>query len=228
MSIFNLRVLYLRNSNILLSMGEERFARSSKLFICLICLALTLSHIVENLFIDPSLMAFFSYFKYFNARFHRLEAISDYIFTFACAVCNLFELVLFIMIGYEMFKFHQNRVRLNMAETHVRKNAVTATGHFLSWLLEAIGLGFIMVLHVFSIANEDFGLASWVVLMLCPSYMFCVLPTVQIISSPELRHFFHDSLCVRMPCQCNQEAITEEIEMTMANNNNNNVTQPSP
>ena len=199
--------------------------RYSKWFLCFICLALTISHLVENFFIDPALMVFFSYFNYFSTRICRIEAVSDYIYTITCAVCNLFEFVLFITIGYELFKFYRNRVRLNMAETHGRKNAVTAIGHFLSWLFEALAFGILTVLDVFSITNEDTGLAAWAVLMLCPSYLFCVLPTVQIISSPELRHFFLGSLCVKMPCQCNQENITEDIEMTMANNNNNNVRQ---
>ena len=218
MSIFNFRVLYLRNHTMLLSMGEERFVRHSKWFMFLICLALTISHIVENVIINQnrSRMAFFTYFKYFNTRIPRFEAISDYIFAITCAVCNLFELVLFIMIGYELFKFYQNRVRLNMAETHGRKNAVTATGHFLSWVFEAFAFGFFN----FLIAYEDTGLVSWAVLVLLPSYFYCVLPTVQIISSPELRHFFLRSFRVKMPCQCNQESITEEIEMI---NNNNNV-----
>ena len=69
-----------------------------------------------------------------------------------------------------------------------RKNAVSASGHFLSWLAE---MSMVSITGVFvflsSGANMTFAIIFWFYVFLWPCFSLIIYPMIQLISSPILR-----------------------------------------
>ena len=198
----------------LLYVGEEKFARISKWLVFIICLLLTAVHMVENFFFGkPSCMEYFSFFNDLSINLHETEAIVIRINLILAAISNVMEFLFFLMISYELLKLHLNRVRLNLA-AHGRKNVITAMGHFLSWFSEIMAV--VLSSSIVFGKEENVGLTKWIIVMLYPSINY-IFPTVQILTSPELRDNVFGSSCNLR----NQEAAVEEIAMNNIMNNNN-------
>ena len=153
----------------------------------------TLGHSIEHLFsVNPSNMVFYSYFKDQKTHIVEFEAIFDNVMVTSCLISNLVELFLFAIIISELVKQYINRVRINMQNTHGRKNAITAFGHFISWTVELLLFGisnYIIVAH-----KEVLGVSHWAIFMLLPSMNY-IFPTVQILTSPDLRHYAFGFMC---------------------------------
>ena len=138
-------------------------------------------------------------------------------------VSNLAEVLLFVIIIYELLKLHLNRVRLGMPR-HAKKNVITATGHLLSWVVEFLLFGMIMV---FAHASEDtLDISMWICFMLFPSMNYTILPTIQTLTSPDLRHHVFGQVSWTCSiCKCRREgesvnATAEEIELNVLANGN--------
>ena len=162
-------------------------------------------------------MEYFSFFNDLSINLHEFETIVTRINVILVAISNIMEFLCFIIISYEMLKLHLNRVRLNVVATQGRKNVITAMGHFLSWLIEIIAVA----LSSSTVFGKRVGLAQWIIVMLYPSINY-IFPTIQILTSPELRDNVFGSNCIQY-CKCDSEepeAAVEEIAMSNINNNN--------
>ena len=216
------RVLYLKYQSPLLHGGEERIAFIYKWLVFVICLLLTAGHIAENVIFgtrDNNSMVYFNFFNDFSVNLHDFEELGCRINVILIAISNIMEFACFLVISYELLKLHMNRVRLNVAATHGRKNVITAMGHFLSWFIEIISIA--LCTKILFSKEEYQGLAPWILFMLYPSINY-VFPTIQILTSPELRDNVFGSSCVNY-CECDSgdpEAAVEEIAMNNINNNN--------
>ena len=144
-------------------------------------------------------LLYYSYFATLNTQVAKLETYFDYLTPATCFACNVIELVLFIIIVSELLRLHIRRVRQrpDAAERHARKNAITATGHFLSWVTEMILYGAINVVVHFPHTLDDI---AWVFFMLFPSINYVVFPTIQSLTSPEMRR--HVFSCDFSKCKC--------------------------
>ena len=168
-------------------------------------------------------MVYFNFFYDLSVNLHEFEELGCRINVILIAISNIMEFVCFLIISYELLKLHLNRVRLNVAATHGRKNVITAMGHFLSWFLEIISIA---VCTKILFAKEEYqghpvDQAPWILFMLYPSLNY-VFPTIQILTSPELRANVFGSSCLHY-CKCDSgdpEAAVEEIAMNNINNNN--------
>ena len=157
-----------------------------------------------------------------------------YITSIFVVLSNLFEFVFYTIIIWELFK---NQLTLNaicissttnptMSRRRVRKNSITALGHFISWLIESITLLF-FIQGIVAQRREDqysISLASWTLLMLVPSVNYSILPMVQTLTSPELRsHMFSSVSCECNVRPCGDEAamqVEEGIELAVIYNPN--------
>ena len=216
--------MYIRCHNFLLHIGVSRFVNVSKWLGFVISLILTLGHTFENgLFGKVGNLVYCSYFTKLNTKLAEVTAYFDYIASMSWFVSNLAEILLFVIIIYELLKLHLNRVRLRMPR-HAKKNVITATGHLLSWVIEFLLFGMIMV---FAHASEDtLDLSMWIFFMLFPSMNYTILPTIQTLTSPDLRHHvFGQVSWTCLICKCRREgesvdATAEEIELNVLANGN--------
>ena len=204
--------------NFLLVVGVRRFVSCAKWSGFTISCVITLGHFIEHLFsVHPSNMVYYSYFKDQRAEIVEFEAIFDQIMITLCLVANIIEFFLFAIIIYELVKQYRIRVRINARNTQGRKNAITGLGHFISWTVEMVLFGisqYIIVEH-----KSVLGLSHWVIFMLLPSMNY-IFPTVQILTSPDLRHYAFGFLCSR-PCKSNGcghgTADNEDVEKNLDN-----------
>ena len=184
---------YVKFHNFLLDVGVRRFVSCAKWSGFTISSVITVGHFIEHIFsVHPSNMVYYSYFKDQRAEIVEFEAIFDYIMITFCLIANIIEFFLFAIIISELVKQYRIRVRLNARNTQGRKNAITGLGHFISWIVEMILFGvsqYIIVEH-----KEVLGLSHWVIFMLLPSLNY-IFPTVQILTSPDLRHYAFGFLC---------------------------------
>ena len=193
---FHLRVMYIKCHSFLLKVGVKRFVSCLKWSAFTISLTFTLGHSIEHLFfVNPSNMVFYSYFRDQKTHIVEFKALFDNLMVTSCLLTNLVELILFAIIIYELAKQYFNRVRINMKNTHGRKNAITAFGHFISWTVELLLFG---ISNYIIVAHKDvLGVGHWVIFMLLPSMNY-IFPTVQILTSPDLRHYAFGFMC----CSC--------------------------
>ena len=195
-------MLYIKYHHLLLEVGVRRFVTISKWSVFSISCGFTLGHIVEHLFsINPSNMVFYSYFKDQRSEIVEFEAIFDYIMITSCLIANIVEFFLFSIIIYELIKQYRIRVRLNSRNTQGRKNTITGLGHFISWIVELFLFGisqYIIVEH-----KAVLGMTHWVIFMLLPSLNY-IFPTVQLLTSPDLRHYTFGFMCCTQ-CSCKRD-----------------------
>ena len=185
--MFPIRVMYIKCHNVLLKLGVKTSVSCLKWSAFALSFVFTLGHTLEHLlFVDPSNMVFYSYFKDQETHIVEFEAIFDNVMVTSCLVSNLIELGLFAIIIHELIKQYNHRVRISVANTHGRKNAITAFGHFISWTVELLLFG---ISNYIIVAHKDvLGLTHWVIFMFLPSMNY-IFPTVQILTSPDLRHY---------------------------------------
>ena len=216
------RVAYIRCHNFLQYIGVRRVVSVSKWLGFVVSLILTLGHTFEYVFLGKvSDLVYCSYFTKLNTKLAEVTAYFDYIASMSWFVSNLAEVLLFVIIIYELLKLHLNRVRLGMPR-HAKKNVITATGHFLSWVIEFLLFG---VLNMIAHASEDaLDLSVWIFIMLFPSMNYAIFPTIQTLTSPDLRHHVFG----QMSCTCckhngrgqSVHAAAEEIELGVLSNGN--------
>ena len=181
--------MYIKCHNFLLCIGVSRFVNFGKWFGFVVSLILTLGHIIEHICrgkLDD--LVYGSYFTKLNTQLAEVTCYFDNTASISCFVSNMIEFAFFIVIISELLRLHLNRVRQrpNAAEKHAKKNVITAMGHFVSWLNELLLFGCITF---YAFSNKDMlGLRMWMFFMLIPSMNYAIFPTIQVLTSPDLRH----------------------------------------
>ena len=195
---------------------------------------LTVCMVVEKTVYQGSLPFSQSFFK--NLSWETEKAPPGhipYITSIFVVFSNLFEFMFYTIIIWELFK---NQLTVNaicissttnptMARRRVRKNSITALGHFISWLIEITLLLFVQGIVAQQKKDQNsISLASWTLLMLSPSINYCILPMAQTLTSPELRfHVFSSVSCKCNVRPCGEEAamqVEEGIELAIIYNPN--------
>ena len=161
------------------------------------------------------------------------KAVTDHIISIISISSNALELLLFVILIFELFKHQHMRSILcpnsnSNPRVQVRRNAVTAVGHFFSWLIECLVFG---TCHFF-INSEigPLGRISWIFVMLLPSINYAVLPFAQVFTSPELRNYVFRppyfptislaTVCYSLTCACTseEEGADQGMEMNVVQN----------
>ena len=166
-----------------MDIGIKTFVAVSKWSVFVLSLVFTVGHVVEYFFfLNPSFMVYYSYFTELSTTVRDLEAIFDYIVCASCLVANLIEFICFSVIIREFYQLHKSRSHLlnrsnSHVSTHTKKNVITATGHFFSWLTELVLFGVgqsVLMAH-----KNLLGFYHWIFFMLLPSINYAVFPVVQ-------------------------------------------------
>ena len=186
-------------------------------------------HITENYFFrDSSSLVYYGFCTDIKLELGEFDSIFDLILTTFALSSNLLEFLFFLVIIQELSKLNKgasslfSSSRRNVARKRSRKNIITGVGHFVAWLVEMF---IFMLVQSIVIANKDsLGLINWLFFMLLPSMNYVIFPTVQILTSDEMRQnvfgWMHFS-CNRT-CRGKSDQEVEQIEMTVLNTNNNN------
>ena len=216
------RVLYIKCQNIILVIGEKKLFNISKLAGCFVSLILTVCSVVEKTQYLPgvpgSLPVVHSFFKSLTWETKKAQpGYTQFITSLIVVMFNLVEFIFFAIIIWELFK---NQLTLRavcissstnptIARRRVRKNSITALGHFISWVIEIILLLFVQVIVARQRVDQNsFSLASWTLLMLVPSINYCILPMAQTSTSPELRSHVFSSIS----CECIVDFCAADVE----------------
>ena len=148
-----------------------------------------------------------------------------------CLILNLLEFICLIILFHEMFRHHKRHVDLcwskkpDLANKKRRENTITSVGHSVSWLAEILIFGviqYVLAQRKDTIYNFFFG-------MLLPSINYVVFPSVQAMTSKELRaHVFNLHLCkescLLVKCKSkNDENNLEIVELHVHDMPNGNV-----
>ena len=183
------RVVYIKCHNFLLCIGVSRFVNTCKWFGFVISLILTLGHIIEHICLGKlDDLVYSSYFTKLNTQLAEITCYFTYTSSVSCFVSNMIEFAFFIVIISELLRLHLNRVRHrpNAAKMHAKKNVITATGHFVSWVIELL---LFVGINTYAFSHKDMlDLSMWIFFMLFPSINYAIFPTIQVLTSPDLRH----------------------------------------
>ena len=200
------RVAYIKGHMIILSVGEEKFVNIVKSISIFVSVVFTTGYVVEHWYYGLECMPWYYYFKTMKPGVEG-NSVLDNVITHACVITNLIELIFFLVIIHELLK-HQNRISnlisQNAAARGGRRNAITAMGHFISWLLECLVFGVCQFLvESLNASSTTLGNYEWTFIMLIPSINYFVFPTAQVFTSPELRsHTFSTKCCECYACTC--------------------------
>ena len=225
------RVFYLKFHHVLVRVGVNRFVTCAKWLAFSWSFMLALGQIIEVFaFGTPSTLVFYSFYTDFSLELKEFKAVFDHIITAGSLISNLLEFLFLLVIIRELAKLSRG-ARLsnrNTAKKRVQKNVITGVGHFISWLTEMV---IFIIIQVIVMASKDsMGQIhwDWFFLMLWPSINYVIFPTVQVLTSKELReHVFGwmrpRSNCCRDNKSGNGEGGVEQIEMNVLNNNRNGI-----
>ena len=165
----------------------------------------------------PSSMGMYNYFKNLQPANKVQKAVFNQFAMGLFLLSNICELICFIVLFYHMRKHHRRHVRLclpnkpNIAAKKVKRNVITATGHFVSWIAEILVLG-ISPIVITQIMGKG-GLCMWIFYTLIPCINLIIFPTIHGLMFKELRaHIFHLS-CVKFKSDCiigTAEGVVEE------------------
>ena len=200
------RVAYIKGHMIILSVGEEKFVNLLMLISISVSLVFTAGYVVEHWYYGFECMPWYYYFKTLKPSVEGYSFF-DNVISRACGISNLVELIFFLVIIRELLK-HQNRISNFIAPSAAtrggRRNAITAMGHFISWLLECLVFGVCQSLvQSLNTSNTTLGNYDWVFVMLIPSINYFVFPTAQVFTSPELRSNTFSTECFNCyACTC--------------------------
>ena len=185
-------------------------------------LILTLIHTGEHIYLgNIEDLVYCRYFFKLDTKFPGIPSYFDYIASISCLTSNMIEFLFFIIIISELYRLHQIRVRHrpNAARRHAKKNAITAMGHFVSWIVEMLVFGLVSLVvfsrNLIDLHQGEEDLSLWMFMMLIPSINYAIFPAIQVLTSPELRqHMFCQNSCGRQ----RRGADVEEIELNVIAN----------
>ena len=191
--IAGVRILYIKFHHVLLRVGICRFVTCAKWLGFSISLILASGQAAETFFFrePPGGMVFYAFFADLNPDMEEFQAVFDHLCTTFSLLANLLEFIFFCVIMRELVRLNRGAAALfsssrrNVAMKRARKNAITGTGHFISWLIEFLLFGICQ--SIVTAAKDKLGLTQFIFFMLWPSINYVVFPTVQTLSSDELR-----------------------------------------
>ena len=132
------------------------------------------------------------------------EALFNKFAFLICLFLNVVEFICFVILFYEMFKHHKRHVDLclsknpELANKKMRQNTITTVGHSVSWLAEILIFGVIQ----YNLAIREDTVYIFFFGMFLPSINYVVFPSVQAMTSQELRaHVFNLKFC-KESCLC--------------------------
>ena len=173
----------------------------------------TACYVVEHWYFSYVCLPWFYYFKTLKPIVNGYTFF-DNLIVMACVIFNGLEFIFFTIIIFELLR-HQRRVSNLMspalATNSGKKNAVTAIGHLISWLLECLVFGVCKSLVKSDNTSNDsadvVGYYEWNFILLIPTINYFVFPFAQVFTSPELRsNLFstggcdHDCYCSSCIC----------------------------
>ena len=222
--IAGVRVLYIKSHNLLIEVGVNRFVTIAKWAIFSLVFTITLGHIIETYFFrNPSSMVFYAFCTDLAPGLEDFESIFDHICALISLFANVAEFIFFLIIISELVRHKQSAASLlssnrrnNVSRKRMHKNVVTGVGHFISWLIEF--LLFFICHSIVTTQKDSLVLAHWIYFMLWPSINYVVFPTVQTLTSDNLRP--HTFGCMYSICR-KKKTSAQEIGMIEANLNNN-------
>ena len=169
-------------------------------------------------------MVFYAFCTDLVPGLEDFESIFDHICALISIFANIAEFFFFIIIISQLVRQTKGASSLlissrrNVGRKRMHKNVVTGVGHFISWLIEF--LLFVICHSIVTAQKDSLGFAHWMYFMLWPSVNYVVFPTVQTLTSDNLRgHAFgwmYSSCCKRKTA-----ARAVDIAMIEANPNNN-------
>ena len=198
-------------------------------YVCGITFALSLffgvGHTIEMALIAPEILV--------NWRFWRtvpdtiqtkfVEAAFFNKITFlTCLLLNVIEFIFYMILFYERSKHHRRHSKLclskkpEIANNMRRENTITTAGHFVSWVVEILIFGVIQ----YVLCNREDTIYIFFFGQLVQSFNYVVFPSVQALSSKELRgHVFslkflmESSICARWRSNNDDNLEADEVEL---------------
>jgi len=166
---------------------------------------------IEITIIDPEIIIiFFKEARFVDSKvitnFFSKEIFNNFIGT-SCLLFNVAEFICFIVIFVEMCKQHKSHVKLcllnkpKLAKMKKRRNTISAVGHFVSWSVEVLMFAFGM--YIREASKETSNLNVWNLFyfrLLVPSINYVVFPTVQALTSKDLRNHVFNFACCKEAC----------------------------
>ena len=174
----------------------------------LISFIFTACYFVEHWYFSYTCLPWYYYFRTLKP-IENGNTFFDNFIVMACVIFNGLEFIFFIIIILELLR-HQNRVSNLMSQALATKkgkrNAVTASGHLISWLLECLVFGICKSLvksYNNSSDNADVvGYYEWNFILLIPTINYFVFPFAQVFTSPELRSNLFSTEGFDRDCYC--------------------------
>ena len=196
---------------------------------------LTVCMVVEKtVYLPASQPVTKSFYKSLSWETQRaIPGYVQYITSITVVIFNLVEFIFHVIIIWELLRHQKtlqsmcnsSTINPTMARRRVRKNSITALGHFISWAIEIILLLFVQILVARQrVEQNSMSLASWMLMNLIPSINYCILPMAQVSTSPVLRsHMLSSISCECVVSSCCDEAtseVEEGIELAIIHNPN--------
>ena len=189
-------------------MGEENFKVCSMSIGIVISFIFTACYVVEHWYFSYVCLPWFYYFKTLKPIVNG-HTFFDNLIVMASVIFNGLEFIFFTIIIFELLR-HQHRVSNLMspalASNSSKRNAVTAIGHLISWLLECLVFGVCKSLvkaYNTSSDNADVvGYYEWNFILLIPTINYFIFPFAQVFTSPQLRSFLFSTAGCDCDCYC--------------------------
>ena len=207
--MFPNRIFCIKFHNIIIQIGAKKLVNC----VCGITFALSLffgaGHTIEMALIAPEILANRKHMRplpnSIKTKFVKAAFFNKIAFL-ACLLLNVIEFICYMILFYEKSKHQRRHSELclskkpEIAKRMRRENTITTAGHFLSWVVEIL----IFVVIQYVLCNREDTIYIFIFGQLIQSFNYVVFPSVQALSSQELRghvfcpKFLKDScLCAR-------------------------------
>lgn len=211
LGIAGVRVLCIRFPFSVLRIGAKRLVKSTCWLTFTLSFLFAIGSNIEITIIDPEIIIiFFKETRFVDSKvitnFFSKEVFNNFI-GISCLMFNVAELICFVVIFVEMCKQHKRHVKLclmnkpKLAKMKKRRNTISAVGHFVSWSVEVLMFAFGM--YIREASRETSNLNAWNLFyfrLLVPSINYVVFPTVQALTSKDLRNHVFNLACCKETC----------------------------
>ena len=202
LGIAGVRVLCISFPYFVIRVGANKLVKCTCGLTCFLSLSFAIANYVEMFTLAPEIIVWL-----FNEdRFMEVRVITDflsksivqYITSISCLIFNAAEFLCYMILIVEMYKHHKRHVKLclqhkaKLAKLKKRRNTVCTLGHFISWSVEGLIFGFASYIQVTSKKTTVLAAQNLVYFqILVPCINFVIFPTVQALTSEDLR----DHIC---------------------------------
>ena len=197
----------------------------------LVSLILTSSYVAEHCYLKLECIGVQVMMPNLEAFVGSAEkAVAGHVISISSIVSNALELFFFVILIFELLKHQRMHAVLcpsssnsNAAGIPARRNAVTALGHFFSWLIECIVFGTCLFIINSESGPLGHNTPRWIFVMLLPSINYAVFPWAQVFTSPELRNYVFGppylptlslpTVCYGLTCTSSEGGAGQGMEM---------------